>query len=194
MKKTNVLYKNITVFGNKIMNKDTSANQDDPRSLTHSSDYVLNYDSSLFNKEEFDKELNEIKRLVSRNRDLRNECYQLEKESNELVEKFIEKHSEFKPIIGKYSTYVNKSINANQFMSIVESQNLLPEELAMRIRLLTRDSRTINHNVDKNVKLMEEYGEMLGKIDSVEVYSESNVLLPNQYLIEDEFRNLLNNA
>jgi len=146
--------------------------------------------SNLFMKEEVANDLNEITRLVGRIRDLRNESNKLEKESNELVEKFIEKHSEFKPVIGKYSSYIDTSINPIILLDIIKAENdlFLSSILLDKNKSLTKDSKTIDPYVDRNIKTMEYYGELIEKFYSIEYYSECNLLLTNQYLITDDFR------
>lgn len=151
--------------------------------------------------DEFEKELNEIKELEKRRIEKRDEMNKIDSEAQTLSNKFIEKYSEYKPIIGEYSSYVDKSLTADQLLFILWQEKdrfISRHELKKRIKGWVHESEIIDPIVDKNVKLMEEYGKYLDKVELIEgvpnSWAQCNMLLQDRYLIKDKLEYFLSIA
>ena len=148
--------------------------------------------------DEFEKELDVIKDLVLRCREKEVEMNNIYSEAKTLSNKFIEKYSEYNPIIGDYSSYVDKSLTANQLLLILsEESNMEPHKLKERIKGMVHNSQTIDPIEDNNEMLIKKYENFLNKVELIESrehISERNTLSKDIYLINDKLRDTLNNA
>lgn len=180
-------FKNISVLGKKVGLNFNLQNKRTIRNLSTS--------------DEFEKELNEIKELEKRRIEKRDEMNKIDSEAQTLSNKFIEKYSEYKPIIGEYSSYVDKSLTAKQLLfilSVEKDRFISRHELKKRIKGWVHEGEIIDPIVDKNVKLMEEYGKYLDKVELIEgvqnSWAQCNMLLQDRYLIKDKLENFLSIA
>lgn len=146
------------------------------------------------NYDRFENDLKEMKELASRRKAQQIEKEKIDQESYERSKKFIENYSEYEPVIGDYTSYLDNTMTPDQLMAILERQSNVPEPQLRNI-ILSRinDSRTRDKDYYKTLKMIHEYGQLLSDVDSVEMTSES-VLLDNQHLITKEFSDLLRNA
>lgn len=180
-------FKNISVLGKKV---GLNFNLQNKRTIRN-----------LSTCDEFEKELNEIKELEKRRIEKRDEMNKIDSEAQTLSNKFIEKYSEYKPIIGEYSSYVDKSFTAKQLLfilSVEKDRFISRHELKKRIKGWVHEGEIIDPIVDKNVKLMEEYGKYLDKVELIEgvqnSWAQCNMLLQDRYLIKDKLENFLSIA
>ena len=180
-------FKNISVLGKKVGLNFNLQNKRTIRNLSTS--------------DEFENELNEIKELVKRGIEKRDEMNKIDSEAQTLSNKFIEKYSEYKAIIGEYSSYVDKSLTPQKLLHILEEDKepyRIPHELKESISRWVHDSQIIDPIVDKNVQLMEEYGQLIERVELIEgagaSWADCNMLLQDRYLIKDNLRDLLYNA
>ena len=176
------LFKNMTKVGEKV-----GLNLQNKRTIRN-----------LAISDEFEKELDVIKDLVLRCREKEVEMNNIYSEAKTLSNKFIEKYSEYNPIIGDYSSYVDKSLTANQLLLILsEESNMEPHKLKERIKGMVHNSQTIDPIEDNNEMLIKKYENFLNKVELIESrehISERNTLSKDIYLINDKLRDTLNNA
>lgn len=146
------------------------------------------------NYDRFNNDLKEIQELSSRRKAIQIEKEKIDQECYEHSQKFIKNYSEYTPVIGQYESYLDNTITPDQLMNILDRESNVPEPKLRNIILSNlNDSREKDQYYYNTIQMMEEYGDLLNSVDSLEMCSNSR-LLDNEYLIKKEFSDLLINA